>query len=203
MHQTFEKISLAMTHKLDDMIELPNSQPKKTNYEDLKCGIVSIKIRRCMSFLGNTNIYVKHMGSLDMMNNKVENPSSQSTLQVLPSFEEYTPPATYLEEVEETLGTPMEVEPLDQMKLEDEGMDTCNHDIPLSYREVPSFDDSEPQLQPLPNCPSLDVSLGDERDPELPIKPYSPDMFRMKVVDHLTTHIPPSPYVANFHLKGV
>nr|GEV35055.1 ribonuclease H-like domain-containing protein [Tanacetum cinerariifolium] len=49
---------------------------------------------------------------------KVENLNPQSTPQVLPLFEEYTPLVTYLEEVEETLGTPMEVEPLDRFKLE-------------------------------------------------------------------------------------
>ncbi|GJW69652.1 hypothetical protein Tco_0126569 [Tanacetum coccineum] len=66
-------------------------------------------------------------------------------------------------EVEETLGTPMEVQPLDHMKLKDVGLDTFNHDIPFSSREVPSFDEPEPQPQPLPNCPYLDVSLGHER----------------------------------------
>ncbi|GJW74371.1 hypothetical protein Tco_0133741 [Tanacetum coccineum] len=50
---------------------------------------------------------------------KVENLSPQSTSQVLPLFEVHTPPVTYPEEVEETLGTPIEVEPLDQTKLED------------------------------------------------------------------------------------
>ncbi|GJX93789.1 retrovirus-related pol polyprotein from transposon TNT 1-94 [Tanacetum coccineum] len=114
MHQTFEKSSLAMTYKLDDIIEFPQSQPKKTYKEDLECEI------------------------------------------------EYTPSVTYLEEVEETLGTLTEVEPLDHTKLEDIGLDSCNHDIFLSSREVPISDESEPQPQPLPICPSLDVSLGDE-----------------------------------------
>ncbi|GKD43984.1 hypothetical protein Tco_1268629 [Tanacetum coccineum] len=57
---------------------------------------------------------------------KVENLNPQSTPQVLPSFEEYTPPATYPEEVEETLGIPIEVEPLDETPLEDLGLNTCN-----------------------------------------------------------------------------
>ncbi|GJY60347.1 hypothetical protein Tco_0461004 [Tanacetum coccineum] len=39
--------------------------------------------------------------------------------------EEYTPPATYPEEVEETLGIPIEVEPLDETPLEDLGLNTC------------------------------------------------------------------------------
>ncbi|GJV44099.1 hypothetical protein Tco_1428635 [Tanacetum coccineum] len=110
---------------------------------------------------------------------------------------------TYLEEVGETLGTPMEVEPLDQTKLEDVGLNTCNHDIPLSSREVPSFDEPEPQPNPLPNCLSLDVSLGKERGLKPPIKPHSPDSFRMKEVDSLTIHTPPLPHVASFHPKDV
>ncbi|GJY84388.1 hypothetical protein Tco_0497764 [Tanacetum coccineum] len=97
----------------------------------------------------------------------------------------------------------MEVEPLDQVKLEDVGLDTCNHDIPLSSREVSSFDEPELQPQPLPNCPSLDVSLRDERGPEPSIKPHSPDSFRMKEVDHLTIHTPPSSHVASFYPMDV
>ncbi|GJU24914.1 hypothetical protein Tco_1163535 [Tanacetum coccineum] len=174
MHQTFEKSSLAMTHKLDDTIELPQSQPKKTYKDDLECEIVMVK-----------------------------KPSTQITPQILPSFEEYIPPVTYPEEVEETLGTLIEVEHLEHTKLEDVGLDTCNHDIPLSFRKVPSFDAPEPQLQPLPNCTSLDVRLGDKRGPKPPIKPHSSDSFRMKVVDNLTIHTPPSPHVASFYAKDV
>ncbi|GKA10663.1 hypothetical protein Tco_0690096 [Tanacetum coccineum] len=90
---------------------------------------------------------------------------------------------------------------LDIMEDKDLDLNTCNHDIPLSFREVPIFDEPEPQPQPLPNCPSLDASLGNERGPEPPIKPPSPDSFKMKDVDHLTIHIPPSPHVASFYLK--
>ncbi|GJS48833.1 hypothetical protein Tco_0598954 [Tanacetum coccineum] len=68
-------------------------------------------------------------------------------------------------------------------------------------RKVSSFDEPKPQPQPLPNCPPLDVNLEDERGPELPIKPPRPDSFRMKEVDHLTNHTPPSPHVASFHPK--
>ncbi|GJY62797.1 hypothetical protein Tco_0464257 [Tanacetum coccineum] len=95
----------------------------------------------------------------------------------------------------------MEVEPLEETQLEDLGLNTCNHDIPLSSREVPIFDEPEPQPQPLPNCPPLDASLGNEEGPEPPIKPPSPDSFRIKESDHLTIHTPPSPHVASFHLK--
>ncbi|GKE85324.1 hypothetical protein Tco_1559066, partial [Tanacetum coccineum] len=69
----------------------------------------------------------------------------QSTPQVLPSFEEYIPPVTYPEEVQETLGTPIEVEPLDETQLEDLSLNTCNHNTPFSSREVPSFNGPEPQ----------------------------------------------------------
>ncbi|GJX85138.1 hypothetical protein Tco_0335912 [Tanacetum coccineum] len=148
---------------------------------------------------GNEDVWVQmHRG---IAWDKVENPDPQSTPQVLPSFEEYTPPATYPEEVEETLGIPIEVEPLDETPLEDLGLNTCNHDIPLSSREIPSIDEPEPQPQPLPNCLSLDVSLGEERGPEPPIKPHSLDSFRMKEVDSLTINTPPSPHVASSHPK--
>ncbi|GJR85747.1 hypothetical protein Tco_0209758 [Tanacetum coccineum] len=95
----------------------------------------------------------------------------------------------------------MEVEPLDQTKLKDLGLHTCNHDIPLSSRKVPSFDELEPQ--PLSNFPSLDVNLGDKGSPKPPIKPYSPNSFRIEVVDNLTIYTPPSPHVASFHPKDV
>nr|GEV89019.1 acid phosphatase, class B-like protein [Tanacetum cinerariifolium] len=88
-------------------------------------------------------------GDLDMMEDKVENSNSQSTLQVLPSFEENTPPVTYSNEVEEIIGIPIEVEPLDKTPLEDLGLNTCKHDISLSYREISSFDEPKPQPQPL------------------------------------------------------
>ncbi|GJV66660.1 hypothetical protein Tco_1482169 [Tanacetum coccineum] len=70
-------------------------------------------------------------------------------------------------------------------------------------RQVPIFDEPDPQPQPLPSCPSLDVSLGDERGLKPPIKPHSPDSFRMKAIDNFTIHTPPSSHVASFHLKDV
>ncbi|GJR31232.1 hypothetical protein Tco_1107464 [Tanacetum coccineum] len=95
----------------------------------------------------------------------------------MPSFEEYTLLVTYPEEVEKTLGTPIKVEPLNETKLEEVGLN-CNHNTPLSSREVPSFDGSE--SQPLLNSPSLDVSLGNVIGPEPPIKSHSLDSSRMK-----------------------
>ncbi|GJV19922.1 hypothetical protein Tco_1368942 [Tanacetum coccineum] len=79
----------------------------------------------------------------------------------------------------------------------------CNPGFSLPKPLSVSFDEPEPQPKPLPNCPSLDVSLGKERGPEPPIKPNSPDSFRMKVVDHLTIHTPPSPHMASFYPRDV
>ncbi|GJT76960.1 hypothetical protein Tco_1043685 [Tanacetum coccineum] len=111
---------------------------------------------------------------------KVDNPCQQSNPQVLSSIEVYTPPVTYPKEVEETIGILIEVEPLDHMKLEDLGMNTCNHDLFLSSREIPSVDEPEPQL--LPNFSPLDVNLGDKIGTDPPINPYSLGSFRMKVI---------------------
>ncbi|GJR48372.1 hypothetical protein Tco_1316475 [Tanacetum coccineum] len=120
------------------------------------------------------------IGNLDMMKDEAENPSPQSTSQVLPSFEVYTPPVTYPEEVEDTIGILMEVEPLDHIKLEELGLNTCNHDLFLSSRGVPSVDELEPQ--PLLNFPSLDENLGDKRGTDPPINPHSLGSFRMKKI---------------------
>ncbi|GJV40563.1 hypothetical protein Tco_1419003 [Tanacetum coccineum] len=122
-------------------------------------------------------------------------------MQWLDTYDE--PIATYLEEVEKTIGTLREDETLDQTKLEDVGLDTCNHDIPLSSKEILSVDEPKPQPKPLPNCPPLDISLGDKRGPKPPIKPHSLDSFRMKVIDPLTIHTPLSPHVASFHPKDI
>ncbi|GJY58459.1 hypothetical protein Tco_0458351 [Tanacetum coccineum] len=70
MHQSFEKSYLAMNHELDDMIEFPKSQPKKTYKEDLECEMVLVKIPKCMAWL-----YDEPIGDLDMMEDKVDNPS--------------------------------------------------------------------------------------------------------------------------------
>nr|GEX53398.1 hypothetical protein [Tanacetum cinerariifolium] len=125
--------------------------------------------------------------------------SPQSSPQVLPPFEVYTPPVTNSEEVEETIGIPMEVETLNHTILEDLGLKTCSHDIFLSSREIPSVDEPEPQI--LPNFSPSDINLRDKRGPDPPIKPHSPDSFRMKVVEKSTINIPPSPHMASFHPK--
>ncbi|GJQ92257.1 hypothetical protein Tco_0003396 [Tanacetum coccineum] len=175
LHQTFDKSSIAMTRKLDDMIELPKSQPERTYNEDLECEIVMVKMPKCMARLDDEPI-----GDLDTMEDKVDNQSPQCTPQVLPSIELYTPPVTHLEEVEETIGIPMEVEPLDHMKLEDLGLNTNNHDLFLSSKGFPNVNESEPQL--LPNFSPLDVNLGEKRETDPPINPYSSGSFRMKVI---------------------
>ncbi|GKB53399.1 hypothetical protein Tco_0904152 [Tanacetum coccineum] len=74
MHQTFKKSSTTMTRKLDDIIELPKSQPKRTYMEDLECEIVRVKIPKYMAWLDDEPI-----GDLDMIEDKVDNPSLQST----------------------------------------------------------------------------------------------------------------------------
>ncbi|GJW90276.1 hypothetical protein Tco_0167829 [Tanacetum coccineum] len=154
----------------DETIENPNAQIVRDD-------MVKVHVPKCMAWLD----YDEHVDSLSTMDNEVGVISPESTTQTLPSFEKYTPPVTYPEEVEKTLGTPIEVEPLNETKLEEVGLN-FNHNIPLSSREVLSFDKPKPQPQPLSNCPPLYVSLGEERGPEPPIKPHSLDSFRMKVI---------------------
>nr|GEX99856.1 retrovirus-related Pol polyprotein from transposon TNT 1-94 [Tanacetum cinerariifolium] len=101
--------------------------------------------------------YDEHVDSPSTMENEVGVTSPESTIQTIPSFKENTSPVTYPDEVEETIGLLIEVEPLDETPLEDLCLNTCNHDIPLSFREIPSFDEPEPQPQPLPSFLSLDL----------------------------------------------
>ncbi|GKC70571.1 hypothetical protein Tco_1116454, partial [Tanacetum coccineum] len=112
--------------------------------------MVSVQVPRCMVWLD----YDEHVDSLSTMDNEVGVTNPQSTTQTLPSFEEYTPPVNYPKEVEKTLGTPIEVEPLNETKLEEAGLN-YNHNTPFSSREVPSFDG--PELQPLLNREELSL----------------------------------------------
>nr|GEW36078.1 hypothetical protein [Tanacetum cinerariifolium] len=114
-----------------------------------------------MSWLGSNDTYDEPIGNLDKMEDEVGNLSLQITPQVLSSFKVYTLLVTYPKEVEETLGISMEVEPLEETQLDDLGLNTCNHDIPLNSREVPSFDELEPRPKPLPNYPSLVLGIMD------------------------------------------
>ncbi|GJT58777.1 hypothetical protein Tco_1002310 [Tanacetum coccineum] len=93
-----------MTRKLDDMIELPKSQPKRTYNEDLECEIVMVKMPKYKAWLDDEPI----------------------------------------DEVEETIGIPIEVKPLDHMKLEDLGLNTCSHDLFLSSMGFPNLDEPKP-----------------------------------------------------------
>ncbi|GJQ99654.1 hypothetical protein Tco_0522639 [Tanacetum coccineum] len=95
-----------------------------------------VKTPKCMAWLDDEPI-----GDLDMMEDKVDKTSPQSTLQFLPSVEVHTPLVTYPKEVEETIGIPMEVEPLDYMKLEDLGLNTNTHDLFLGSKGFPSVDE--------------------------------------------------------------
>nr|GFB30208.1 hypothetical protein [Tanacetum cinerariifolium] len=175
----------------DETIANPNAQ---IVWDDM----ARVHVPRCRAWLN----YNEHVDSLSTMDNKVGVTSPESTIQTLPSFEENTLPVTYPDEVEETIGLSIKVEPLDETPLEDLGLNTYNHDIPFSFREIPTFYEPEPQPQPFPSFLSLEVDLGEERDPEPPIKPHSPDSYRMKVVDYLTTQTPPSLHVENSHPKG-
>ncbi|GJU65439.1 hypothetical protein Tco_1247274 [Tanacetum coccineum] len=117
--------------------------------------MVRVQVPRCMAWLD----YDEHVDSLSTMDNEVGVTIPKSTTQTLPLFEEYTPPVTYPKEVEKTLRTPIEVEPLNETKLEEVDLN-CNHNTPLSSREVLSFDGPEPQ--PLLNSPSLDEMFDDD-----------------------------------------
>ncbi|GJV71852.1 hypothetical protein Tco_1491847 [Tanacetum coccineum] len=88
--------------------------------------------------------YDEPICDLDMMKDKVDNPRPQSTPQVLSSFEVYTSPVTYSEEVKDTLRILMEIEPLDHTKVENLGLNTCSHDLFLSSRGVHSVDEPKP-----------------------------------------------------------
>ncbi|GJT96898.1 hypothetical protein Tco_1092416 [Tanacetum coccineum] len=167
-------------------------QPTK-HYFEHEIENLKVHVKR---LFGNKNVWVEMHRNIAW--DKVENLNPQNTPQVPPSFEEATPHVTHPEEVNETIGTRIEVEPLNKTKLEEVGL-KCNHNTPLSFRDVPSFDGQEPQ--PLLNSSSLDVSLRDVIGLKPPIKPHSPDSFRMKEVDHLTNNTPPLPHVASFHPK--
>ncbi|GJX52681.1 hypothetical protein Tco_0281050, partial [Tanacetum coccineum] len=107
---------------------------------------------------GNENVWVEiHRG---IAWDKVENPSPQSTPQVLLLFEVYTPPVTYPKEVKETLGTPIEVEPLDKTQLEDLVLNICNNDFPLSSMEVPNLGDPKEHYEFKPGLLGHGGSLG-------------------------------------------
>jgi hypothetical protein len=172
-------------YRVDNPTNVSTSQ-LNINFQDHETSLfgdeyISVEIPKWLSC--NAIVQNKHIGNLDKMEDEVNNISSPSTPQILPSFEAHTPPVTYPEEIKETIGIPIEVEPLNQTQLEDIGLNTYNDNLTLSSREVPSFDEPEPQPKPLPNLPSLDENLGIEIGSDPPIKPYSLGSLRTKVVD--------------------
>ncbi|GKE58412.1 hypothetical protein Tco_1497597, partial [Tanacetum coccineum] len=91
---------------------------------------------------GNEKMWIEMLKCIAW--DKVDNPSPQSTRQVLPLLKEYTPPVTYPKEVGETIEILMEVEPLNQTQLEDLGLNTCSHDLSFSFVEVIDVDEPKP-----------------------------------------------------------
>ncbi|GJS04783.1 putative ribonuclease H-like domain-containing protein [Tanacetum coccineum] len=184
----------------DKQWKSPTSTIFDQTIANLKAQLVENKVVRVMipKYMSCLDAYDEPIGDIE---DKVDNPSPQSTLQVLPSFKVYTSSVTYPKEAEETIGISIEVEPLDHTKLEDLGLNTCSHDLFSSSRKFPSVDELE--HQPLPNLPFLDVNLGGKRGIDLPINPYSLGSFKMKVVKPLTIHIPPSPHVAYFYSNAL
>nr|GEW81624.1 retrovirus-related Pol polyprotein from transposon TNT 1-94 [Tanacetum cinerariifolium] len=67
----------------------------------------------CMAWLD----YNEHVDSLSTMDNEVGVTTPKNTIKIILSFEKYTLSVTYPEEVEKTLGTSMEIEPLNETKL--------------------------------------------------------------------------------------
>ncbi|GJU12076.1 hypothetical protein Tco_1134472 [Tanacetum coccineum] len=88
-----------------------------------------VQVPRCMAWLD----YDEHVDSLSTMDNEVGVTSPESTTQTLPSFEEYTPPVTYPEEVEKTLGTPIEMFD-DDWGLESEEVSPLREELSLFDR---------------------------------------------------------------------
>ncbi|GJX21514.1 hypothetical protein Tco_0225959, partial [Tanacetum coccineum] len=119
VYQNLMKNSLALTHKLDESIKSLKSLPKESNDEDL----------------AEHEYHEQHDLGFENTNFKS---------QVPPSYDVYTQHMTYLGDVEATIGTPMEIESLNQTQLEDLCLNTCSHDISLSFREICSVDEPKP-----------------------------------------------------------
>ncbi|GKA15819.1 putative ribonuclease H-like domain-containing protein, partial [Tanacetum coccineum] len=164
--------------------EIPTSSNSRKSIGFVEDEMVEVKLPSCMSWLDSTNTYDEQISCVEIIEDKVENPRPQSTPQILPSFEVYTPPVTYPEEVEANIGIPIEVEPLEQSKLENVGLN-LNHNISLSSREVPSVDEPEPQL--LTNLSSLDQDsahmVAASKIPML--KPGDFETWRMRIEQYM------------------
>nr|GEV22473.1 putative reverse transcriptase domain-containing protein [Tanacetum cinerariifolium] len=197
----FMQLSLKVVEKLKDKIRAEESRVKKikkitrnSKKEDLKPSsnlkfpetLAKSTYSHVLDFISPKSLYVKYV--------RIIFPSLPLVMESTFAFKP--------DEVEKIIGISIEVEPLDKTQLEDLGLNTCNHDIPLSSKEILSFDELEPQPRPFLSFPSLEVDLQEERDHELPIKPPSPDSFRMKEVDHLTIRKPPSSLVVSSTLRS-
>ncbi|GKC78621.1 hypothetical protein Tco_1129395 [Tanacetum coccineum] len=130
--------TLALNYKLDELIESLKSLPKKTNEEDL----------------------AKH-NSHEQQDLGFENANFESQAPSL--FDVYTPHVTDPEEVEETIGIPMEAEPFDQTQLEDVGLNTSSHDLFLSSREIPSVDENRAASNFYKRFTHLDVVFDEKK----------------------------------------
>ncbi|GKA90748.1 hypothetical protein Tco_0812618, partial [Tanacetum coccineum] len=130
------------------LYQLPSKPSRQEEFKDLVMNFIldqEEKIRQLEEYMCVIGKLREEIRIEQTKTKKIKKITSlQSTPQVLSSFKEYTPSVTYREEVEETLGTPIEVEPLDETQLEDLGLNTYNDDIPHSYREVPSFYEPKP-----------------------------------------------------------
>ncbi|GKA27156.1 ribonuclease H-like domain-containing protein [Tanacetum coccineum] len=165
--EDFMQLSLKVVEKLREEIRIERNRTKKlkkiTRYpdtEDLKPlndhkfleTLTKEVPSHTLKIVSPKSVYVKHLRTIFLSLPLVR----ESIPQVLPSFEKNTPLMTYSDEVEEIIGISIEVEPLDETPLEDLGLNTCNHDIPLNHEEISNFDEPEPQPQPLPSCLTID-----------------------------------------------
>ncbi|GKB27022.1 hypothetical protein Tco_0866423 [Tanacetum coccineum] len=137
----------------DETIANPNAQIVRDD-------MVRVQVPRCMAWLD----YDEHVDSLSTMYNEVGVTSPESTTQILPSFEEYTLPMTYPEEVEKTLGTLIEVEPLNETKLEELGLAIAiianSHPKGVYSYYNPGIDDPKRHFGFKPGLLGKSVSLG-------------------------------------------
>ncbi|GJV07155.1 hypothetical protein Tco_1344811 [Tanacetum coccineum] len=147
----YVKVLRSEVMDLDGKLERMRNKELRSQKDD-----ASDKVPRCMAWLD----YDKHVDSLSTMDNEVGVPSPESTTQTLPSFEEYTPPVTYPKEVEKTLGTPIEVEPLNETKLEEVGLN-CINDPKRQYGFKPGLLGKSVSLGvDISNCEMFDDDWG-------------------------------------------
>nr|GEY60948.1 hypothetical protein [Tanacetum cinerariifolium] len=122
-HETTKETFRQLEHS--DQISEKDSYKLEHEFEMAREGVKILRFK----FGLYSKTHDKHIGELDKMVDEAENLSPQSTPQVLPSIKVYTPPVTYPEEVEDTIITRLEIEPLDHTILEDLGLNTCSPDI--------------------------------------------------------------------------